>query len=110
MTTVRTIFQPWQDLDVDDAEAAALAAQGLLVPEPPAPVEEVNTHGSSEEGGSQERDGLRQSPSPDREEVRSQPTGRSGNPRVLDTQGIAGGEEGQPEPEKDHTEEEGKVI
>ena len=43
MPLVRTIFQPWRDIDVDDAECASLAAMGLLAPVPPAATEPAAT-------------------------------------------------------------------
>lgn len=80
MPIIRTIFRPWEDVEVSEAEAASLAAMGLLshtgsvepgpsaAPEPDAepsapktgrrtkttttaPAEEVKTDGSSKEGG-----------------------------------------------------------
>lgn len=87
MQIIRTVFRPWEEVEVSDAEAASMESMGLLSqtgsvepgpgaePDPPlasapavadepppksgrtaktattAPAEEVNTDGSSEEGG-----------------------------------------------------------
>ncbi len=70
MPTVRTRFQPAVDLDVSDAEAAVLRAQGLLAdPEPaapdapdaPAPAEP----GATKTPAAPERQPARQDPAPD---------------------------------------------
>lgn len=86
MPKIRTIFRPWEELDVSDEEAAMHARQGMLAPDPDpvepepetppeptpapatkprrgktdtttAPAEEVNTDGSSEEGAGQAPEG-----------------------------------------------------
>jgi hypothetical protein len=102
MRTIRTTLRPDAEQQVDDEEAEVLRAHGLLLPliTDTIPVEEVTPDGGSEEGGSEERDGVQGGPSPDREEGRSQSGPGSGDPRQLDAQGLSGGEESQPEPEE----------
>ena len=43
MPLIRTNFRPWEQVDVPDEEAAALARQGLLAPEPPDTAPEPET-------------------------------------------------------------------
>jgi hypothetical protein len=98
MPIIRTVFRPWEELDVDEAEAAAMARQGLLTPDAP---EEVNTDGDTEEEGSGgEASGLPEHSSEDRAQTRRRPRSRAADPRLADPQGQPGSEAGQPEPEE----------
>lgn len=102
MPTVRTVFRPFEDLEVDEAEAEQLARMGLLAPGPDT-VEEVNSDGSESDEGH----GLQGRAEADRQEVGGEPGLGGGDPRVLSAQGVPEGQGGESEPEEGSPEEEG---
>jgi hypothetical protein len=105
MPLIRTVFRPWEELEVSEAEAAAMARQGLLVPDAP---EEVTTDGDTEEDGGEEASGLPERSSEDRTQGGRKPRRGKADPRLPDPQGQPGSEAGQPEPEEGSpTQEEG---
>jgi hypothetical protein len=101
MPLIRTVFRPWEEVEVSDEEAAAMARMGLLAADAP---EEVNTDGDTEEGG----DAASGVPEPDGEDQpqggRRPRRGKAG-PRPA---GLPGGEAGDPETQEGTpTQEEG---
>jgi hypothetical protein len=101
MPIIRTVFRPWEEIEVSEEEAAADRAMGLLVPDA---VEEVTSSGSSEEEGAP---GVQRGSEQDREEGGGQPQRRASNPRVLEPQGQPEGKGVEPGAEEGPTKEEG---
>jgi hypothetical protein len=106
MPKIRTVFRPWEEVEVSDEEAAANAAMGLLAPDV---VEEVNSSGSSEEGSAEGEaaPGVQDGGVEDLPPGGRQPRRRASNPRVPDAQGQPEGEGVEPGAEEGPTEEEG---
>jgi hypothetical protein len=105
MPMIRTVFRPWEELEVSEAEAAAMARQGLLVPDAP---EEVKPMATPKKKAGEEASGLPERSSEDRTQGRRKPRRGKADPRLPDPQGQPGSEAGQPEPEEGSpTQEEG---
>jgi len=102
MPKIRTVFRPWEEVEVPDEEAAAMARMGLLAADAP---EEVNTDGDTEEGGEDTASGIPEGSSEDRPQGGRKPRRGTPDPRIVDAESKPGSEAGEPEPQESPDEE-----